>query len=100
MHSTKLCNRIFRKTKSAPLVTLHRETKASNTIRMATMRQFLVGLVTILLCVFPGAASPEDPGYQYFETGHPSSVVPHTTPGFALIGGGMDQDAAFRWMCN
>ncbi len=59
-----------------------------------------VRLAAILICALPHVAFPQDPGYQYFEIGHPSSVAPHPTPGFALIGGGADQDAAFRWMCK
>lgn len=55
------------------------------------------------LCVFlmcAGAGAAEDPGYRYFLSGNAASVIVKTTPGFALMGGGADQDAAFQWMCE
>jgi cyanophycinase len=38
--------------------------------------------------------------YKYFKTGASADVSTKTAPGFALMGGGKDQDAAFQWMCN
>ncbi|MGH9780930.1 MAG: hypothetical protein ACRD33_03845, partial [Candidatus Acidiferrales bacterium] len=38
--------------------------------------------------------------YQYFRDGNPTSIHVSTRPGFALIGGGKDLDAAFRWLCE
>jgi cyanophycinase len=38
--------------------------------------------------------------YEYFKTGASADVVTKTVPGFALMGGGKDQDAAFQWMCS
>jgi cyanophycinase len=38
----------------------------------------------------------EEP-YQYFLTGNAADVQTRTTPGFALVGGGKDQDSVFRW---
>ncbi len=38
--------------------------------------------------------------YQYFRTGNSHDVQTKTQPGFALMGGGKDLDAAFKWMCD
>lgn len=38
--------------------------------------------------------------YRYFRVGSGSDVSARTKPGFALIGGGEDLDAAFVWMCE
>jgi cyanophycinase len=35
--------------------------------------------------------------YEYFLTGSPADVQTATKPGFALVGGGKDQDAVMRW---
>jgi cyanophycinase len=45
-----------------------------------------------------GAASKES--YKYFKTGNSADLSTKTVPGFALMGGGKDQDAAFQWMCK
>jgi cyanophycinase len=50
-------------------------------------------LLLFLLFVPAFAETP----YQYFLTGDPGDVQARGTPGFALIGGGKDQDAVFRW---
>ena len=39
-------------------------------------------------------------GYQYFVTGSALDAHAAFKAGFALMGGGTDQDAAFRWMCQ
>jgi cyanophycinase len=51
-----------------------------------------------LLCLSISAA--DEPGYKYFALGQPSSAVRKTLAGYALMGGGQDQDAAFQWMCD
>jgi cyanophycinase len=38
--------------------------------------------------------------YRYIRVGNPADVNRKTEPGFALIGGGKDLDAAFLWMCK
>lgn len=57
----------------------------------------------IMLCVsaaFTGNAQTQsDHPYQYFRTGSAADVAPRPTAGFALMGGGTDLDAAFRWLC-
>jgi cyanophycinase len=47
-----------------------------------------------------GQNATDGAGYQYFVTGNPHHGIVSTKPGFALMGGGADQDAAFRWMCE
>jgi N-acetylated-alpha-linked acidic dipeptidase len=42
----------------------------------------------------------KETGYRYFLLGNPDNVQASTSPGFALMGGGTDQDAAFQWMCE
>ena len=38
--------------------------------------------------------------YRYFRAGNANDVTTKTQAGFALMGGGKDLDAAFRWMCQ
>jgi cyanophycinase len=38
--------------------------------------------------------------YKYFRTGNPADISTKTVSGFALMGGGKDQDEAFQWLCN
>lgn len=37
--------------------------------------------------------------YQYFRGGAPANVRVHPRAGYALMGGGTDQDVAFQWLC-
>jgi cyanophycinase len=62
------------------------------------MSACFTGIIALALSVSIGAA--EGPGYKYFVLGKPGGVVAKTTAGFALMGGGADQDAAFQWMCD
>lgn len=63
---------------------------------MVRINRILWGfLCASLLCV-----SAQEQGYKYFVSGEPSGVLPKTSPGFALMGGGEDQDEAFQWMCD
>lgn len=41
-----------------------------------------------------------DHPYQYFRAGNPNDVKTKTQAGCALMGGGKDLDAAFKWMCD
>ena len=59
-----------------------------------------IRLYLSLICACLSSASAEDPGYKYFALGKPGGMVAKTTPGYALMGGGTDQDAAFQWMCE
>jgi cyanophycinase len=45
-------------------------------------------------------AAADEPGYKYIVLGQPSNSARKTVPGYALMGGGQDQDAAFQWMCE
>jgi cyanophycinase len=59
---------------------------------------FTAVLLHVLLPVSSLFAS--DPAYRYFRAGNPANVQTKTQGGFALMGGGKDLDAAFRWMCE
>lgn len=38
--------------------------------------------------------------YQYFRVGAPNNIHVHPLAGYALMGGGTDQPAAFQWLCD
>ncbi|HLK17456.1 MAG TPA: cyanophycinase [Bryobacteraceae bacterium] len=59
-----------------------------------------LSLCICLVCLYGRMLAAEGPGYKYFVSGEPSAVAGKTKPGFALMGGGEDQDAAFHWMCE
>jgi cyanophycinase len=56
-------------------------------------------LCVAILC-FACGLDATDHAYQYFRAGRPKDVQAKTRPGFALMGGGDDLDAAFQWMCE
>lgn len=59
-------------------------------------------LVAVALCTAAAIQSDAVPSvpYQYFRVGNSANVRVSTRPGFALIGGGKDLDAAFQWLCE
>lgn len=64
-------------------------------------RTLHVILLVSFICPSLHISFAEEPGYRYFASGEPSGgVTRKTVPGYALMGGGQDQDAAFRWMCD
>ena len=42
----------------------------------------------------------EKPHYRYVRVGHPNDIATQPQQGAALMGGGDDQDPAFRWLCE
>ncbi len=54
----------------------------------------------ILFAAFHFTEAQTATPYRYFRIGNPADVSRKTEPGFALIGGGKDLDAAFLWMCK
>jgi hypothetical protein len=38
--------------------------------------------------------------YKYFRVGNREDVATTPVAGIAMMGGGSDLDAAFRWLCN
>jgi cyanophycinase len=42
----------------------------------------------------------EKPHYRYTRIGHASDITTQPQQGAALMGGGADQDPAFRWLCD
>jgi cyanophycinase len=62
----------------------------------------VLGLTILVGAAAAGESVPSQvgPGFQYFLLGNGRDVSAKTTPGVALMGGGADQDVAFRWMCE
>jgi len=54
----------------------------------------------IVVLLSTGSLFAADRPYQYFRAGSPNDVQTKTSPGFALMGGGDDLDAAFKYMCD
>jgi cyanophycinase len=65
---------------------------------------FLVrlALAAIVFACFSAAAQPaaQAPAYKYIRIGAPADASAAPQPGFALMGGGSDLDAAFRFLCD
>jgi cyanophycinase len=62
------------------------------------MHRQSVCLLALAACAqTPPKPAPPKP-YEYYLTGNAADVQPATQPGFVLMGGGKDVDAAFRWM--
>jgi cyanophycinase len=58
-------------------------------------RLLLIGCVLVGSCLGDGT-----PSRNYFRLGNARDAGSTPTPGFALMGGGSDLDAAFRWLCE
>ena len=58
-----------------------------------------VGLATFLLASALSAVA-QMPAYRYLRAGEPSNIEVHPRPGFALMGGGIDLDEAFQFLCD
>jgi cyanophycinase len=50
--------------------------------------------------LFASAQTQPTPPYRYFRVGSSAAVAAHPRAGYALMGGGTDQDAAFLWLCD
>lgn len=57
-------------------------------------------LFTLILLAFSISAFAADPAYKYWRIGSQSDVTTKTTAGYALMGGGSDQDPAFKFLCD
>jgi cyanophycinase len=64
------------------------------------MRILPLIFAAVLLALALDSSGAAQNKYQYFRTGNPADVQTKTAGGFALMGGGDDLDAAFRWMCE
>jgi cyanophycinase len=62
---------------------------------MKLSRILLLSLFMFALAVASPAAS-----YKYKRMGSQLDAQTHTDPGIAMMGGGTDQDEAFRWLCG
>src|SRR5947209_1252635 len=54
----------------------------------------------LLLLVSTCAVAQNDNKPQYIRAGNAQDRTTKPEPGFALMGGGKDQDEAFKWMCK
>lgn len=54
-------------------------------------------LACVLAVAMPAFAAKK---YSYFRVGNANDAAVTTSPGFVLMGGGTDVDAAFQWMCG
>jgi cyanophycinase len=57
-------------------------------------------LASALLCLVTFSALATDTPYQYFRAGNATDIHTPTQAGFALMGGGKDLDAAFKYLCD
>ena len=58
-----------------------------------------IAISALALASLQAGNAPKE-SYKYFRTGNSADVSTKTVAGFALMGGGKDQDAAFQWMCK
>ena len=63
------------------------------------MLRCLLVLLSAFVLATPVLAAKAPP-YTYLRVGNTADVVPATTPGVALMGGGTDVDQAFQWLCG
>jgi cyanophycinase len=64
---------------------------------MALLRTALV--IASILCLAAALAAAEPPD-KYSRIGNAQDVAPKTSAGYALMGGGTDQDLAFKFLCD
>jgi cyanophycinase len=62
--------------------------------------KFVSALVATLFVSTAALAGPSKAPYEYYRVGNNSDTVTKTTPGFVLMGGSTDVDAAFQWLCS
>lgn len=62
------------------------------------IRRLLPCTILLLLLSFHGLA--ETPAYKYWRVGNPQDVTTKTSRAYALMGGGTDQDVAFKFLCD
>ena len=59
-------------------------------------RPFLFPILVAIAIVQPVVAQ----SYKYFRLGNATDVSTQPVAGYALMGGGKDLDAAFKWLCE
>ncbi len=57
-------------------------------------------ILTLACCFSLLLASPASAKWKYFRTGNEADKIATPQPGFALMGGGAQQDPAFRFLCQ
>jgi len=61
---------------------------------------FLLARLVLVCLVVSLAATPASAKWKYLRAGNASDSTASPFPGFALMGGGPHQDAAFKWLCD
>lgn len=59
-----------------------------------------LALLLFSAALVANAQTQPAPAYRYFRAGSATPVAVHPRAGYALMGGGTDQDAAFQWLCE
>lgn len=67
---------------------------------MATMNLLRVALFQACVLIFTSSLVAADPAYKYSRIGSAEDVKTKTVAGYALMGGGTDQDSAFKFLCD
>jgi cyanophycinase len=65
-----------------------------------TRRTLMLLFAAALIAHAQTPASTGTPAYRYLRVGATSNAHVHPRAGYALMGGGTDQDDAFRWLCD
>jgi cyanophycinase len=78
--------------------------RSGGSLRKAACILALVSLTPLAVCQPPAQSTPQptpqaSTPYQYFRAGHTADLATTPQAGYALMGGGADQDEAFRWLC-
>lgn len=64
------------------------------------LRKMYLLIAATFTLLAPAILAQAPASYRYFRVGNADDVTTKIQPGFALIGGGKDLDAAFLWMCQ
>jgi cyanophycinase len=72
--------------------------RLGTTLLLATVVTFLPG--SSIAATAQTDASASEPSYRYVRVGNPNDRQTTPLQGAALMGGGNDQDPAFRWLCD
>ena len=60
----------------------------------------LSSIALLLAIVFSTLLAHAEPAYKYSRIGNAADITTKTTPAYSLMGGGSDQDPAFKFLCE
>lgn len=80
----------------------HRPSSCERVFRIAALTFVfaVAGIVSFAAHTPVRGAADQALAYRYFRIGNPHNVQVSAQPGYALMGGGTDLDAAFVWLCQ